>query len=140
WQTGGRQLDDFPRVSQKSRRMASVEITHGTQVFVVATGKCGSGADVISGFNDGAVQLQTELHHGIGLIHVFGREQPAHHGAKDVLHRGNYGTVLLDSSGHVEESEKDSRWADAHELITVAADAMIVIARRELGILKLRNF
>src|SRR5262249_55132745 len=91
-------------------------------------------------FNDGAIQLEAEFHHGVGLVDVIGREQPAYHGAKHVLHCGNYRTVLLDTSGDVKESEKYTRGADAHELITVTADAMIVIARRKLSVLKLRNF
>ena len=103
------------------------------EVFVVAAGKRGTGADAALRRHNGAVEFEAEFGHGVGFVDVLGREQLRRTGAEGLLGGGDNGTVFFQASCHVEQAKEHTVGSDPHEIVEVASLAFAVIGGGQLG-------
>ena len=126
-------------IAEQPGSVAGVEVTDGAQVFVVAAGKRGTGADASFRRHDRPVELEAEFSHGIGFIYVFGCEKLRRPGAESLLGGGDNRAVFFQPSRHVEQAKDHAVGRDPHEIIEVAPLALTVISGGQLGGVELGN-
>ena len=124
---------DACHVAEESGSVAGIEVADGAEIFVITTGKRGTGANAALRRHDGPVEFEAEFGHGVGFVDIFGREQFRRAGTKGMLGGGNYCAVVFDSSRHIEQAEDHTAGSYPHEIVEIASLAFAVVGGGQFG-------
>src|SRR5215472_1838850 len=127
-----RQLGNARFMAQQPGRVPGIEVTDGSQPFVIATGKHRTGADTSRGVANAAIQLQADLDHGVGLVSVFLGQQLRPGLAQRALRCGYNPAILILLARNIQYGKQHSGRAYPHEIVTISSGAAAVIEGSQL--------
>jgi hypothetical protein len=91
------------------------------------------------GFQNGSIQLQAKLRHGVRFIDFFRRQELQSQGAEGFFRSGDDASRLLPTARDVKQAEQYPVRTHSQEIIEIAADALGIVDCRNLSILQTRH-
>ena len=69
-QAGRTEFRDSAAVAEKAGSVAGIGVAEGAELFVIAGDESRAGMDAAGGFDEAAIDAQTEFGHGVGFVDV----------------------------------------------------------------------
>jgi hypothetical protein len=119
--------------------VSRIGVAKCAELLVVAGHEGGTGANSAGGLNDGAIDAETELRHGIGFVDIRASEELCSEIAEDFLGGIENAAVILAASGDVEHTDENALGAHANRVIEVSGHTVANENGGDVSALNLRE-
>ena len=136
-QAGGSEFGNTRAVAKKAGSMPGACITKRAKSFMVTADEGGTGVDACRSFHHAAIEIKTELDHGVGFVDIPPGKQFGPDTTKYFRGGGEDGLVVLAASGNIEQAKQNALRTDSQGVIEVSSDACAVGSSGDFSTLNL---